>query len=90
MEELARTREELSTALYQNDAAKRVVARLTRERDEAREALSKLTVSGGANGDAMVVDSTQGLSEELGAKVDEVHTKYDNPYYCMESLGEDL
>ncbi|KAL2110882.1 hypothetical protein VUR80DRAFT_606 [Thermomyces stellatus] len=75
MEELARTREELSTALYQNDAAKRVVARLTRERDEAREALSKLTVSGGANGDAMVVDSTQGLSEELGAKVDEVHTK---------------
>ena len=76
MEELARTREELSTALYQNDAAKRVVARLTKERDEAREALSKITVSGGVNGDAMVVDSTQGLSEELGAKVDEVHTKY--------------
>lgn len=84
MEELARTREELSTALYQNDAAKRVVARLTRERDEAREALSKVSVSGGGagvNGDAMVVDSAQGLSEELGAKVDEVHTKYVTPSF---------
>ncbi|SPO03104.1 related to non-snRNP spliceosome component (pre-mRNA splicing protein PRP19) [Cephalotrichum gorgonifer] len=79
MEELARTREELSTALYQNDAAKRVVARLVRERDEAREALSKLTVSGGggaaANGDAMVVDSTQGLSDELSTKVNDTHQK---------------
>ncbi|CAI4218979.1 unnamed protein product [Parascedosporium putredinis] len=76
MEELARTREELSTALYQNDAAKRVIARLTRERDEARDALSKVTVSGGAaaaNGDDMAIDSVQGLSEELAAKVDETH-----------------
>lgn len=79
MEELARTREELSTALYQNDAAKRVIARLTRERDEARDALSKVTVSGGAaaaNGDDMAIDSVQGLSEELAAKVDETHKQY--------------
>ncbi|PKS13367.1 hypothetical protein jhhlp_000138 [Lomentospora prolificans] len=77
MEELARTREELSTALYQNDAAKRVIARLTKERDEARDALSKVTVSagGGVNGDDMAIDSVQGLSEELAAKVDETHQK---------------
>ncbi|KAK4098891.1 hypothetical protein N658DRAFT_430950 [Parathielavia hyrcaniae] len=60
-EQLARTREELATALYQHDAAVRVIARLTKERDEAREALSKVTVApasvGAANGDAMAVDN---------------------------------
>ncbi|ORY19589.1 WD40-repeat-containing domain protein [Clohesyomyces aquaticus] len=72
-QQLAQTRQELSTALYQNDAARRVIARLERERDEAREALSNVTISGGAgpsNGDAMQVDG-QGLPEELVSKVDE-------------------
>ncbi|KAF2190226.1 Prp19-domain-containing protein [Zopfia rhizophila CBS 207.26] len=71
-QQLAQTRQELSTALYQNDAATRVIARLARERDEARDALSKVTVSGGAmgNGDAMQVDS-QELPEALAIKVDE-------------------
>lgn len=76
-EQLARTREELSTALYQHDAAVRVIARLSRERDEAREALGKLTISdGAANGDAMAVDSTEGLPEELATAVDETHARY--------------
>jgi pre-mRNA-processing factor 19 len=43
---LAQTRQELSTALYQNDAATRVIARISKERDEAREALSNVTISG--------------------------------------------
>lgn len=34
--ELASTREKLSMALYENDAAARVIARLVQERDEAR------------------------------------------------------
>ena len=68
-EQLARTREELATALYQHDAAVRVIARLTRERDQARDSLSKVTVAdGAANGDEMVVDSVEALPEELAAK----------------------
>lgn len=78
-QQLAQTRQELSTALYQNDAATRVVARLTRERDEAREALSNVTISGGSNGDAMQVDG-QALPEELVAKVDETQQQCVHQY----------
>ncbi|KAH3960872.1 pre-mRNA-processing factor 19 [Parastagonospora nodorum] len=75
-QQLAQTRQELSTALYQNDAATRVIARVSRERDEAREALSNVTISGGgaSNGDAMQVDG-QALPEELIAKVDETQAQ---------------
>lgn len=74
---LNQTRQELATALYQHDAAIRVIARLTKERDEARDALSKVTVSGGATGnnDAMQIDS-DGLPQELAAKVDATQEKY--------------
>ncbi|KAK1634932.1 WD40-repeat-containing domain protein [Colletotrichum phormii] len=73
-EQLARTREELATALYQHDAAVRVIARLSKERDEAREALSKVSVSAGAtNGDAMAIDSAEGLPEEWVEKVNAKH-----------------
>lgn len=73
-EQLARTREELATALYQHDAAVRVIARLAKERDEAREALSKVSVTAGAtNGDAMAIDSAEGLSEEWVEKVNSKH-----------------
>ena len=77
-QQLAQTRQELSTALYQNDAATRVIARLTRERDEARDALSNVTISAGgatSNGDAMHVDS-QELPEALAVKVDETQKEY--------------
>ena len=68
---LKQTRQELSTALYQHDAAVRVIARLSRERDEARDALSRITVNGNmkTNGDAMQVDE-QELSRDFIAKVD--------------------
>lgn len=76
-EQLARTREELATALYQHDAAVRVIARLTKERDEARDALAKITVAPAAagpsasNGDAMAVDN-EGLPEHLVEHVNEL------------------
>jgi pre-mRNA-processing factor 19 len=76
---LARTREELATALYQHDAAVRVIARLTKERDEARDALSKVTVApasvGAANGDAMAVDN-EGLPDDLVEHVHELQQRY--------------
>jgi pre-mRNA-processing factor 19 len=76
-EQLARTREELATALYQHDAAVRVIARLSRERDEARDALSKVSVTEAtANGEEMAVDTVEGLPEALGALVDETHQTY--------------
>lgn len=76
-QQLAQTRQELSTALYQHDAAVRVIARLSRERDEARDALSKITVNsmGAGNGDAMQVDG-QGLPDTLVAKVEATQDKY--------------
>ncbi|KAI9816825.1 MAG: hypothetical protein M1827_001470 [Pycnora praestabilis] len=76
-EHLAQTRQELSTALYQHDAAVRVIARLTKERDEARDALSKVTINAGgatSNGDAMQVDN-QGLPEAVAVKVDATQEK---------------
>lgn len=77
-QQLQQTRQELATALYQHDAAVRVIARLSRERDEARDALSKVTIGAGnaRNEDAMQIDS-QGLPEELAAKVDATQEKYD-------------
>jgi pre-mRNA-processing factor 19 len=76
-QQLNQTRQELATALYQHDAAIRVIARLTKERDEARDALSKVSVgAGGAGaGDAMQIDS-EGLPQELAAKVDATQEKY--------------
>ncbi len=83
---LTQTRQELSRALYEHDAAVRVIARLSRERDEAREALSKISVNGvgATNGDAMQVDS-QELSEDLVAKVKATQEKYDTKFWGSRS-----
>ena len=77
---LAQTRQELSRALYEHDAAVRVITRLSRERDEARQALSMTTINGrtASNGDAMQVDG-QELREDLVAKVNATQEKYAYP-----------
>ena len=76
---LAQTRQELSSALYQHDAAVRVIARVTKERDEARDALSKVTVgatrTAGGGDEAMQVDST-GLPEAVIARVEDTQAAY--------------
>jgi hypothetical protein len=90
-QQLAQTRQELSTALYQHDAAVRVIARLSRERDEAREALSKLSINGNSagSGEAMQVDNS-GLPEELVAVVTETQSKYVAQlkvfWFCLEGM----
>lgn len=75
---LAQTRRELSAALYQHDAAVRVIARLTQERDEAREALSKVSVGAGppaAGGEAMQVDSA-GLPQTVLERIENTQAQY--------------
>lgn len=77
-QQLAQTRQELSTALYQHDAAVRVIARLTKERDEARDALSKIAINtgrAGSNGDSMQIDR-QELPAAVVSKVEATQERY--------------
>ncbi|KAH8153507.1 uncharacterized protein LAJ45_02320 [Morchella importuna] len=79
-QQLTQTRQELSTALYQHDAATRVIARLLKERDEAREALSKISIGAGSGpaapvaaggADAMEVDDAGVVPQSVQDLVDE-------------------
>jgi len=77
-QQLAETRQELSTALYYNDSAEKVIARLQKERDEARDALSKITISSssnGVNGDAMQIDG-QSLPDSVVARIEQTQQQY--------------
>ncbi|THG98460.1 hypothetical protein EW026_g3727 [Hermanssonia centrifuga] len=74
-------KQELSVSLYTQDAATRVVARLIRERDAAREALASVSATLGvapaaaANGDVDMADSEEAISlpEHIVAQIDETH-----------------
>lgn len=73
-------RQELAHALYANDSANRVVARLMWERDEARSALASIKGSlgqGGSTGeagpeqDSEMADASGGLPSAVMAKIEE-------------------
>eukprot|EP01104_Vermistella_antarctica_P004134 TRINITY_DN14643_c0_g1_i1.p1 TRINITY_DN14643_c0_g1~~TRINITY_DN14643_c0_g1_i1.p1 ORF type:complete len:516 (-),score=151.14 TRINITY_DN14643_c0_g1_i1:831-2312(-) len=75
---LEQARQELSQTLYQHDAACRVIARLIRERDEARSGLSSmqaqiadLRANGPTDGgDGMEVEAASTINEQLIGKLD--------------------
>lgn len=56
--QLNSARQELSTALYKYEAAVRVAARVTKERDEAQEALTKLTEALAVDGAKVITDNS--------------------------------
>ena len=62
-QQLKQARQELSTALYHHDAAIRVAARLTKERDEARESLSQLASSIGVTPTISQTETSNGDAE---------------------------
>lgn len=66
---LSVTRQELSQALYQHEAACRVIARLLKERNQAREDLAKLKGIREAAGEKMQIE---GINENLKKKFDEL------------------
>lgn len=81
-------KQELSQALYNQDAAYRVIVRLTKERNEARDALNKMrvgqvqsaptsTAAASTNGDdAMQVDGpAEILPADITAKLDEFQAR---------------
>jgi pre-mRNA-processing factor 19 len=85
--QLAQTRQELSTALYDYEGALRLLARVSKERDEARAALAKVQVGGqAAGGDGMEVDGAE-LPESIVEIVEATHKKYVTTKHSLDSAN---
>ena len=75
--QLHETRQELSTALYQHDAACRVILRLQKERNEAREALAKVSIDGvRPQGESMEIDSGAHLPAAIADRITQYKEEY--------------
>lgn len=83
-------RQELSQALYQNDAAVRVIARLSAERDAARQQLQEWQASGvaaappAANDESSKKRKRDNLADALENEIPEAHLK------SMQAVWESL
>ena len=88
---LEETRKELSQALYQNDAAVRVVARLSMERDEARQELERWNASvGTAPATAAAAEEEENDTQEPKSKRRKIESlmKNDLPEEDLNSMVE--
>lgn len=77
------TRQELAQALYQHDAACRVIARLMQERDEARQQLTHLQVQAPS-----VNNNNRASAQHSAAEDNVVEMEEDRPAAAKETVGQ--